>query len=157
MPVRCDGFCFLNAVEFVLYCDHNEVVTLNSLTSNILGHIVANVNYYKQLNTGDTLKDAEGYLKLGSYGKSVLNVIIIATTRALKLNLSIYQKGPNGNIQIVEQTTCTRGRDFNLRFMWDSQYPANNNYDGILCFNKPAEIHQQDEDNLRVPVPPACS
>ena len=44
MPVRGDGFCFLNAIDLVLYCDNNEAVTVNSLESNILGHLTANVD-----------------------------------------------------------------------------------------------------------------
>ena len=41
MPVRGDGFCFLNAIDMVLYCDHNEVVTFDSMESTILGHLEA--------------------------------------------------------------------------------------------------------------------
>ena len=83
MPVRDDGFCFLNAIDLALYCDHNEVIAFDSLASNILGHLVANVNYYKWFHTGDVLKDAEGYFKFGSYCDSVVNLIITATTKAL--------------------------------------------------------------------------
>ena len=34
------------------------------------------------------------------------------------MNLSIYQKGPDGNIQVIEQTTDVRGSD-TWKFMWD--------------------------------------
>ena len=57
--VRSDGFCFPHAVEMVLYSDHDEVVTLDSMESTILGHLVANVSYYKLFHTGDALKDTE--------------------------------------------------------------------------------------------------
>ena len=153
MPVRGDGFCFLDAIDLVLYCYHNEVVTLNSLASNILGHLAANVNFYKEFHTEDVLKDTEGYFKFGNYCDSVLNVIIFATARALKLNLSIYQKGPNGNIQILKQTTNTTGREVHLKFTQNSHNPANNHYDAILLFDKHAEICQQDEDNFEMPSP----
>ena len=74
------------------------------MESTILGHLVANVNYYKLFHTGDVLKNAERYFKFGMYCDSVLNLIVVATARALKLNLTIYQKGPKGNIQIPEHT-----------------------------------------------------
>ena len=74
MPVRDDGFCFLNAIDLVLYCNHNEVLTLDSMASNILGHFMENVNIYKWFHTGDVLKDTEGYFKFGSYCDSVRNV-----------------------------------------------------------------------------------
>ena len=99
MPLRNDGFCFLNAIDMVLYCDHNERLTYDSLESTILGHLAANVMYYKLLHTGDMLKDAERYFTFESYCDNVLDVIIIiTTTRALRLNLSIYHKGTKGNI-----------------------------------------------------------
>ena len=41
-PIRGDGFCFLNAIDLVLYCKYNEVVMVDSLASNILGHIAVN-------------------------------------------------------------------------------------------------------------------
>ena len=56
MPVRGDGFLFLNAITMVLYCDHNEVATFDSMESTILGHLAANVKYYKWFHTGDALK-----------------------------------------------------------------------------------------------------
>ena len=77
----------------VLYFDHNEVVTFHSMESMIMGHLAANVKYYECFHTGDILKDAERYFKFGMYCDNVLSVIIVATARALKLNLTIYQKG----------------------------------------------------------------
>ena len=85
MPIRGDGFCFLNDIDLVLYCDQNEVVALDSLGSNILGNLATTVDYYEQFHTGDVLKDTEGYLIFGSYCDTVLDVIIIATAKALKL------------------------------------------------------------------------
>ena len=66
---------------------------VDSLASNILGHLVTNVDYYKQFHTGDVLWDVKGYLKFGNYCDSV-DLIIIATTEVLHMNLSIHQKGP---------------------------------------------------------------
>ena len=97
MPIRGDGFCFLNAIDLVLYCEYNEVVTVNSLASNILGHLVGNFNYCEWFHTGDILRDAKGYFKCENYCDSVVDLIIIVTTKALNLNLSIYQNGPNGS------------------------------------------------------------
>ena len=79
-------FCFLNAVDMVLYCDHNDVL------------FWVNVKYYKWFHIGDVLKDAEKYFKFRTYCDNVLHVIVTATTKALKLNFTIYQKGPKVNI-----------------------------------------------------------
>ena len=99
--VKGDGFCFLNAIELVLYYDYNDDLIINGLASNILGHLVSNVDYYKWLQTEDILWDAEGCFKFGNYCDSVIDLIIIASTKALNMNLSIYQKGPDGNIQVI--------------------------------------------------------
>ena len=96
------AFVFLNEIDLVLYCDYNEVVTIDSLVSNILEYLSADVDYYKQFHTGDVLQDAEGYFKFGNYCDSISSVIIIATAEALHMNLSIYQKGTDGNILVIE-------------------------------------------------------
>ena len=38
------------------------------------------------------------------------------TAKALNLNLPIYQKGPDVNIQVIEQTRNTRAREVHLKF-----------------------------------------
>ena len=99
----------------------------------------------------------EGYFKFGNYCDSVLSVITVATRRALQQNLSIYQKGPKGNMQILEQTTNTTGREVHLKFTWDPCNLANNYHDTILLFHKPSELHQQDKDNFESPSHIRCS
>ena len=51
--VRGDGFCFLNAIGMVLYCDYDEIVIIDDIVNIILGYLAANVNYYKGFQTGD--------------------------------------------------------------------------------------------------------
>ena len=97
-PVKGDGFCFLYAIDLVLYCDYNVAVTVDSLASNILVHLEANVDYYKHFHTGDILWDAEGYFTFGNYCDSIIDLIIIAIAKALNMILSIYQEKPDGNI-----------------------------------------------------------
>ena len=70
---------------------------------------MANVDYYKQFHTGDVLLDAEGYFKFGNYCDSVIDLIIIATVKALHLSLAIYQKGSDRDIEVIEQTKDVRG------------------------------------------------
>ena len=119
----------------------------------VIIYLVANVSYYKMVHKGDISKDAESYFTFGSYCDSVPDVSIIAIERALKLNLSIYQKGPKGNIQILKQTTHTAGREVYLTFTWDLCNLANNHNDAILLCDKPAEICQQDEVIIESPSP----
>ena len=94
-----------------LSCDHDKVLTFDSMESTIQGHLAPNVRYYKLFHTGDVLKDTERYFKFGTYCDSVFGVIVVAAAIALKLNLTIHQKGLKGNIQILKHTyTCNRQR-----------------------------------------------
>ena len=109
------------------------------MESSILGHLVANVGYYKLFHTGDALKDAERYFKFGTYCDNVLDVIVVATARTVKLNLTLFQKGLKGNIQILKHTTHTTSKEVNLKFVCDPCNAANNHYEAILLLSKPTE------------------
>ena len=100
----------------VLFMDHGDVVTFDSMESTILGQLVANINYYKLFHTEDVLKDAERYFKFGMYFDNVLDLIVVATARVLRLNLIIYQKGLKGNVQIVKHTTRATGKEVHMKF-----------------------------------------
>ena len=151
MPYGGDGFCFMNGIDMVLYCDHDEVVTFDSMESTILDHLAVNGKHYKWFHMGDVLKDRERYFKFGTYCDNVLDVIVIATTRALKLNLTIYQKGPKGNIQILEQTTYATGKEVYLKFTRDPHNLANSHYEAILLLYKPAKRYREDEVTIESP------
>ena len=152
-PVRKDGFCFMHTVEMVLYMDHDKVVTFDSMERTIPGHLVTSVNYYKMFHTGDVLKDAKRYFKFGRYCDNVLNLIVVATSKALKLNLTIYQKGLKGNIQILKYTTHATGKEVYLRFTCDPSNVANNHYEAILLLNKPTERHTEEKVPIDSPCP----
>ena len=65
MPVLGDGFSCMNAIDLVLYCEYDEVVTADHMANNLLEHLAADADYYKQFNTGNLIQDAEGYFKFG--------------------------------------------------------------------------------------------
>ena len=125
----------------VLYMDHDEVVTSDSIESTILNHLASNINYYKVFHARDVLKDAENYFKYGMYCKDVLDLIVVATATALNLNLTIYQKGLKGNIQILEHTTHATTKEIHLKFTCDISYVTNNHYEAMLLLNKYTESH----------------
>ena len=79
------------------------------------------------------------------YHDSVLHVIIVATARALKLILTIYQKGLKGNIQILKHTTHVTGKEVPLKFTCDCCNVANNYYEAMVLLNTPTEKHGEEE------------
>ena len=87
IPIRDDGFCFLQAVCLTVCMDHDEVMTVGKLQSSILDHMEANVDYYQKFHTGKVLKDVKRYFKFGTYCNSIVDIIVIAVVRALNMNL----------------------------------------------------------------------
>ena len=73
------------------------------------------------------------------------------------MNLSIYKKRPDGNIQVIEQTTDARGREVHLKFTQDPHNPTKNHYDAILLLLNEVRYLIMTNIMLRVPVPPAWS
>ena len=149
--VRSNGFCFLNAVGMVQYMDYDEMVTLDTMESRILFHLAFSVNYYKLFHARHALKDAQRYFKFGAYCENVLDIIVVTTARALNLNLTIYQKRPKGNIQILEHTTDATTKEAHLKFTCDPSNVANNHYEAILILDKPTESHTEEEVNIESP------
>ena len=119
IPIRDDGFCFLQAVCLTVCMDHDEEMTLGKLQSSILDHMEANVDYYQKFHTGNVLKDVKRYFKFGTYCNSIVDLIVIPTARSLNMNLKIYQKGTLGNIQILEHITNPTGKEIHLKFTHD--------------------------------------
>ena len=151
--VMSDGFCFLHAVGMALYMGHDERVTLDNMESRRLDHLASSVYYYKLFHTGHVVKDAQRYFKFGMYCENVLNLIVIATARALKLNITICQEGLKGNIQILKHTTDATAKEVHLKFTCDASNVAKNHYETILLLDKPTESHTEEEVTIESPHP----
>ena len=147
IPIRDDGFCFLQAVCM----DHDEEMSVEKLQSSILNHMEANVDYYQQFHTGNVLKDVKRYFKLGTYCNSIVDIIVIAVARALNINLKIYQRGTSGNIQIQEHITNTTGKEIHLKFTHDNSNVAMNHYDCILLLEEPIPCHTDEQVTIESP------
>ena len=135
--------------------DLEEDITLSKLQSSILNHMEANTNYYKQFHTGNILKDMKRYFKFVAYCNSVVDLIVVATARALNMNLKIYLQGTLGNIQILEHITNATGNEIHLKFTQDHINVANNHYDAILLLDKHTLRHTDEEVTLDSPCPSA--
>ena len=133
--------------------DCNEEMTLGKLQSSILDHMAANVNYYKHFHTGHVLKDVKRYFKFGTYCDSVVDLIVVATARALNLNLKIYQIGPTGKTQILEHITHATAKEAHLKFTHDPSNVANNHYEAILLLDEPTQRHTDAEVTIESPCP----
>ena len=153
IPIKADGFCFLQAVCLTVCMDHDEDMTLGKLQSSILNHMEANTTYYKQFHTGNILKDVKRYFKFGTYCNSIVDLIVIAMARALNMNLKIYQKGTLGNIQILEHITNATGKEIHLKFTHDNSNVVNNHYDAIPLLEECTLRHTDEEVTIESPCP----
>ena len=115
----------------------------------------ANTNYYKQFHTGNVLKDVKRYFKFGTYCDSIVDLIVVATARALNMNLKIYQQGTSGNIQILEHITNDPGKEIHLKFTHDNSNVANNHCNAILLLEEPTPRHTDEEVTIESPCPSA--
>ena len=151
IPIRDDGFSFLQAVCMAVCMDQDEEMLVEKLQSSIFDHMKANVDYYQQFHTGNVLKDVKRYFKLGTYCNSVVDIIVIAAARALNMNLKIYQRGTSGNIQIQEHITNTTGKEIHLKFTHDNSNVAMNHYDCILLLEEPTLCHTDEQVTIESP------
>ena len=133
--------------------DHDEEMTLGKLKSSIMDHMAANFNYYKQFHIGNVLKDMKRYFKFGKYCNGVVDLIVVAMPRALNMNLKIYQKGPMGNIQILEYITNATAKEIHLKFTHDPSNVSSNYYDSILLLEEPTLRHTDEEVTIESPCP----
>ena len=136
-----------------LSMDYDKEMTLGKLQSSILDYMAANVNYYKQFHTGHVLKDMKRYFRFGTYCDSVVDLIVVATARALNMNLKRYQKGPTGHIQILEYITHATAKEAYLKFTCDHSNVANNLYDAILLMDEPTLRYTDEEVTIESPCP----
>ena len=95
----------------------------------------------------------EGYLKLGNFCDSIIDVIIIVAEHAVHLNLSIYEEGPDGNLQAIEQTSNSGGRDVHFKFIQDPKNPTHNCYYAIFLYAKSSWVCDHNEDDLGRHIP----
>ena len=151
--IRFCRFCFLHTVSMILDMDHDEVVTLDNMESSILDYMPSNVNYYKQFHTGHVLKDIQRYFKFGTYCDNVLDLIVVALARTLNLNLTTYQKGLKGNLQILKHIAQTTAKEAHLKFTCDPSNVANNHYEAILLLDEPTQRHTEEEVTMDSPCP----
>ena len=153
IPIRDDGFCFLQAVCM----DHDEDMTIGKLQSSILDHMEANVDYYQKFHTGNVSKDMKRYFKFGTYCNSVVYIIVIAVAIALNMNLKIYQKGTLGNIQIQVHITNATGKEIHLKFTHDNSNMAMNHYNCILLLEEPTPSYTDEQVTIESPCPSTIS
>ena len=133
--------------------DYDADMILGKLQSTIFDHMAANVNYYKQFHTGHVLKDVKRYFKFCTCCDSVIDLIVVTMARALNMSLKIYQKGPMGNIQILEHITHAIAKEAHLKFIHDPSNVANNHYEAILLFDEPTQRHTDEEVTIKSPCP----
>ena len=87
------------------------------------------------------------------YCDNVIDVIVVGKARALKLILTINQKGPKENIQILKHTTHATGKEVHLKFTCDHSNVPNNHYEANLFLNKPTERNTEEVGTIEIPHP----
>ena len=68
------------------------------------------------------------------------------------MSLKIYQKGPIGNIRILEHIMHATAKEAHLKFTCDPSNVANNHYEAILLFDEPTQKHTDEEVTIESPI-----
>ena len=95
LPPTENGFCFINAIEFVVVHDHSMYVPVETISQSIYSHIQENSYYCNDFHSGDenkVLSDIEEFYSTGICDHDIVDVIMNAAAQALILNIYTYQE-----------------------------------------------------------------
>lgn len=144
LPVPGTGFCFFNAIELCLMLKYEFSITVEQIKMMTLAYIRANRDRLAQFHGGPLLAETLQFFKDGLFvGRkaNVVDVILSITPLALKINLYIYQKGPDGNVQVLKVMNEANNMDVHLKFTHDNLHSNGNHYEALV----PSVNHEDPE------------
>ena len=91
--IKANGECFLTSLQLAFEHDYGQRYTLDYLKEEIFEEIKRDSKFYLLFTTGsvqDMLCSTLSYLKYRKYMHSVVDVVVLAASKALKVNLFIF-------------------------------------------------------------------
>ena len=120
LTVAASGYCFIESVRLCLERDLDVSYMNQQIVEKILDEVYEQGTFYKMFHTGSIRKlieETQEYLKERKFTNDVIDVIVVAATNALKINLKIFQRHMD-MLQIVEKpcVTVASNRDVYLKY-----------------------------------------
>ena len=112
--------------------DHKKFQSITEIQSAILTHLIHNEHKYKHYHEGDICKDTEAYFNSGVFTQDIADIVVHAIPAALNLNVYIYQKGPDSNVQVTENFQNGNCPTIHLFFDYNKNYDGGNHYMSIV-------------------------
>ena len=120
ISVPGDGMCFLTCMQICLEWDFNQRCTLTEIKDNILDEIVEHLDFYSEfhhdLSKGQVVHDCMKYLTENKYMMDIVDVVVMACTNALGVNLYILSHTGSDALMVTYTTHIPTNKNIFLKY-----------------------------------------
>ena len=102
--------------------------------AKITEYLIQNGKQYTQCYSGtlhNLVYDATEFFLTGNYNHNICGLMLKICSDTLDVNICVYQKSVNGQIQVINHTTPGAVDSINLKLMYNPVHNAENHYDSI--------------------------
>ena len=155
MKIQGNGFCFLNAVRKCMMYDFLKFYSHEKVREMITAHLIDHFDDYTQWHgaSPDQLVDeASQFFDDRNFNTDIVDIIVQATAAALNIQIKIYRRSAQGNIQVTEIGDANAEKTINLklncseRSIRNPTYTGDNHYDSLVIHYKFLDEEQPYED-----------
>ena len=118
-PTKKDGYCFIAALHKCLQHDHQSSMSMDMLKEKLDHEIYKHVEDYRHLYTGTTremLAALDNYLQKGDWAQKIVDIVVIAATKCLSVNICIFKKVNNRAMYYFLPANRPLARDIYLKY-----------------------------------------
>ena len=146
LPIRGEGFCFLQSVLAALQVDHGKKISLTTATHTVMNHLLDQANNYEAFFDRDTdlVEEAFKFFSTRHYDVAFVDLLVPMVAEAFVVNFKIYQQ----DNQRLQRMFVSGGEGATglicLKFSRDPQHPLANHYEAVV--KEPAVLPPSNED-----------
>ena len=134
MNVRGDGFCFLRALQYSMWGNHEMEFSLEELADKIMDHILENASRYRHFANSEErmIRECLEFFCNKEYNTDSVDIIVQAAAAALYINLDIYMNRLDSVYVLKIRPVGSGSRIVPLLFKDSHLHPMLNHYDAIV-------------------------
>ena len=129
--IKADGECFLSSLQLAFSRDYGVKHSMDYLKEEIFDEIQRDSKLYVLFTTGsvkDLLYDTLAYLKDQKFTHNVVDVVVAAASKALKINLFIFSRNRvEDSVLLVPTPFC--GSKFNILLKYNHSGGSSHGFD----------------------------
>ena len=155
MKIQGNGFCFLNAVRKCMMYDFLKFYSHEKVREMITAHLIDHFDDYTQwhgASPDQLVNEASQFFDDRNFNTDIVDIIVQATAAALNIQIKIYRRSAQGNIQVTEIGDANAEKTINLklncseRSIRNPTYTGDNHYDSLVIHYKFLDEEQPYED-----------